>query len=110
MSDRREILERLICRSMGSHRFTQDSPILPDVWLAYGLEPGRRQDLLLTPRAETTPGLLASELRERLEAERSTDGFERRDARWPSDPRVAYNRPPWWPVSTSMRSSVSRCR
>ncbi len=91
MSDRREILERLICRSMGSRRFTQDSPILPDVWLAYGLEPGRRQDLLLTPRAETTPGLLANELRERLEAERTTEGFERRDVRWPSDPRVAYN-------------------
>jgi subtilisin family serine protease len=59
--------------------------------MAYGLAPGQPQDLLLTPRADTTPGVLARELRERVRQERETEGFETRDERWPSDPQIAYN-------------------
>ncbi|QDT16753.1 S8 family serine peptidase [Alienimonas californiensis] len=33
----------------GARRFTQDSPVLPDVWVAYAQSPNRRLDLLLTP-------------------------------------------------------------
>jgi hypothetical protein len=44
---RRE-LERLIFVSTALRRFTQDSPILPDVWFEYGEKPNERIDLLLT--------------------------------------------------------------
>lgn len=52
-------------------RFTQDSPILPDVWLAFAENPGSQQDLLLTPfqrrgGPHTTPGRLSLEIQERL--------------------------------------------
>lgn len=66
MTDRRDVLEELIYRSMGSQRFTQNSPVLPDVWIAYGLDPGAPQDLLLTPHVECAPADLARKLRERL--------------------------------------------
>jgi hypothetical protein len=36
----------------GQRRFTQDSPVLPDVWIHYGLEPKEPLDLLLTPSFE----------------------------------------------------------
>ena len=87
-------------------RFTQDSPVLADVWIAYAERPGEPQDLLLTPfqrtlalpssgaaSAETlsTPGSLARQLRERLSE-------ERRSARWrkwagtrQTDLDLAYN-------------------
>ena len=71
-------------------RFTQDSPVLADVWIAFAERPSDPQDLLLTPYQRTlalpagrgaatdslsTPGKLARDLRERLSA-------ERRSARW----------------------------
>lgn len=71
-------------------RFTQDSPVLADVWIGFAEAPGEPQDLLLTPFQRTlalpagraagtdalsTPGKLARDLRERLSAERRT-------ARW----------------------------
>jgi hypothetical protein len=40
-------------------RFTQDSPIMPDVWLQYGRKPNAAIDLLLEPHAEATTGELA---------------------------------------------------
>ncbi len=50
-------------RDDATKRFTQDSPILPEVWLSGGVEYCRdenaRVDLLLTPHREQTAGLLA---------------------------------------------------
>lgn len=40
-------------------RFTQDSPIMPDVWLQYGREPSAAIDLLLEPHAESSTAELA---------------------------------------------------
>ncbi|MGH2901699.1 MAG: S8 family peptidase, partial [Solirubrobacteraceae bacterium] len=40
-------------------RFTQDSPVMPDVWLQYGREPNAAIDLLLEPHAEATNAELA---------------------------------------------------
>ena len=89
-------------------RFTQDSPVLADVWIAYAQNPRAPQDLLLTPYqsalalpttdqspdhgALLTPGKLATRLRERLNQ-------ERRGARWKqwsrdgsaTRPDIAYN-------------------
>ena len=51
-------------------RYTQDSPIYPDVWLEYAFKaPNTRVDLLLTPRVNHRAAEVASVLRERLRNE-----------------------------------------
>ena len=49
-------------------RFTQDSPVTPDVWLQYGGEPNTAIDLLLGPHEGATTGELAQAV---LEADHS---------------------------------------
>jgi len=58
-------LERMIQRALRNTRFTQDSPVLPDVWIAYGLR-GGAQDLLLTPNWQSGAVALAGALYARL--------------------------------------------
>src|SRR3954447_2682755 len=69
----RKDLEDLIFRSPSLRRFTQDSPILQDVWIAYGLDPDARQDLLMvpnrTPRDGVGPGELYVGLRDYVGAD-----------------------------------------
>ncbi len=55
---KREQIERLIFGEGAVRRFTQDSPVLPDVWVAYGLAPTEPADLLLTPKWGAAPGKL----------------------------------------------------
>ena len=45
-------------------RYTQDSPVMPDVWTAFGEQPGGRLDLLLEPHREAGPAALAQALQE----------------------------------------------
>src|SRR5512140_3260440 len=59
-------LERLVYSSIGGARFTQGSPIMPDVWIRYGLEGPGPQDLLLLPNWKSTSAELATVLKERL--------------------------------------------
>jgi serine protease AprX len=61
-------------------RFTQDSPIMPDVWLAYGRAPNDAIDVLLEPHASSTTAQLAQAV---LEADHSP--------RRPAPLRLAYN-------------------
>jgi serine protease AprX len=64
----RKDLEDVIFRSPSVRRYTQDSPILPDVWFEFGQKgPEDRVDLLMVPyRTESvTPGDIAKVLRER---------------------------------------------
>ncbi len=75
------VVEHLVYGSPATHRYTQDSPVLADVWTAYGKEPEKTQDLLLTPRFGSSAGRVSVELRQRLRAARP-DG---------PPPRVAYN-------------------
>ena len=81
MRIQREWLEELIFRGAASRRFTQDSPVLPDVWLAFGelavLGLGERLDLLLTPHRDATAASLANAVRRRLDEDP------------PSNPRAA---------------------
>ena len=89
----RNEMERLIYGDGSARRQTQDSPILPDVWLRFGAwgnyvpqtpdgeadgDPNAAQQLLLTPHWGFTPGDVALALRTRL----------RRNTR---DARIAYN-------------------
>ena len=65
----RRLVEELMFGGGTVRRFTQDSPVLPDVWIRYfnaRKKDEKRVELLLTPDRETTPGELARELRDRL--------------------------------------------
>lgn len=93
----RKLMEQLMFGTGRVRRFTQDSPVLPDVWLEYAKGPGGEEErltgppeepgpfppvkLLLTPFRENSAGDIRTELRERLKAERKTGML----------PRVIYN-------------------
>ncbi|HEY3210238.1 MAG TPA: S8 family peptidase [Actinomycetota bacterium] len=74
----RMALEEIIFRRAPMRRYTQDSPVLPDVWFAYGANPGEQIDLLLTPHRTSSPGEVFKFVRERLESERETEYWEAR--------------------------------
>ena len=79
MASERAWIEELLYGDESAVRFTQDSPVLPDVWIAYAEEPNRRLDLLLTPHflGDTPrggPRRLSQELRERLDKIAKGDG------------------------------------
>ncbi len=61
-----DLLSRLIFETFGDQRYTQDSPIMPDVWLSFARAPRAKLDLLLTPVAGDSPSKLATLLTERL--------------------------------------------
>jgi serine protease AprX len=67
----RDWLRKLVFEMPGTRRFTQDSPILPEVWLSGGVAycrgPEVRVDLLLTPHKEQTAGILARAILDGLE-------------------------------------------
>ena len=87
----REQLEDLIYRSDGLTRFTQDSPVLPDVWFEFGKNPNARIDLLLNPHYEASPGRVAQVIEQRLAVEQKAkvgSKFKCNDQR---DPDIAYN-------------------
>src|SRR5918995_3836030 len=65
--DRKQLLEQLLLESEQRRRFTQDSPVFADVWLAYFTDgPAKRQDLLLEPHHRTPVATLAGAVRKRL--------------------------------------------
>lgn len=68
MADRREFFEKLIYYSTDGRRFTQHSPVMPDVWIRYGLHPGQQQELLMVPDWNYTTADLARALKEQLSA------------------------------------------
>jgi subtilisin family serine protease len=61
----------MLFESVGGRRFTQDSPLLPDVWMAYAEDPGSPQDLLLIPHRDARTGQAAQELRTGINAMRA---------------------------------------
>ena len=108
----RRLIEDLLFGTGRVRRFTQDSPVLPDVWLEYarahvGQGDGdderhtRRTNvhdthppvrLLLTPFSDTTTGAVARRLRQRLAAERQKREWRQSTAADPARPaRVVYN-------------------
>ncbi len=69
MADTPENFEGLIFGTENDRRYTQDSPILPDVWLEYAKTPNEPVDLLLTPHRDMSAGQLANAIRNRLSLE-----------------------------------------
>ncbi|MGD9721711.1 MAG: S8 family peptidase [Pirellulales bacterium] len=94
-----ENFEKLLYGEGALQRFTQDSPVLPEVWMEYARAPDTRQDLLLTPfqsakQQSQSPTDLATELRERLKADQNIKvrGFRHSpDDENDDTPRLAYN-------------------
>jgi subtilisin family serine protease len=78
---RKDIFDLVYGPATGGRRFTQDSPVLPDVWLEFGLYPGEARDLLLTPFSigdvRTPPGVLANTVRRLLREDRQRKGKKR---------------------------------
>ncbi|MHC1788675.1 S8 family peptidase [Solidesulfovibrio sp.] len=71
------LVRKVVLRTFGQERHTQDSPVLPDVWIAYAAAtPDKRVDVILTPRTGSQPGLIAKFLRERI-SENDPDGEAR---------------------------------
>ncbi len=66
-------VERWIFGTPENARFTQDSPILPEVWQRFAAGPGERQDLLLTPHQDSSAAELISCLCGRLGGEPGDD-------------------------------------
>ena len=91
------LIRELIFGAGTGRRFTQDTPVMPDVWLAYGRSAasgtaGRAPlDLLITPHYESYPARLAAVLRQRLEEERRSSAWRRRHPRGARGADVAYN-------------------
>lgn len=69
MADRRGFLEGVVYCGERQRRFTQQSPIMPDVWIRYGMEPGIQQELLLVPNWHNSTADLAKAIRGRLQPE-----------------------------------------
>ena len=87
----REQLEDLIYRQDGLTRFTQDSPVLPDVWFEFGKNPNSRIDLLLNPHYEASPGRVAQVVEQRLAAEQQSKTASKFKCDDPREPDIAYN-------------------
>jgi subtilisin family serine protease len=105
MRVKREWLEELIFGGELAPRWTQDSPILPDVWIDYGMAntgslpadversgPDATFDLLLTPHRDTRPWDLERELRVRLRAERASRAWKQRHPSGLEPPNLAHNK------------------
>ncbi len=74
---RREIEDLIYGKPEQQRRFTQDFPILPDVWIAYAedsdeKDPNGRLGLLLTPHTRSDAATLTRALRDRLKQEQPT--------------------------------------
>ena len=67
MSDLRDFLEGVVYHTGDRRRYTQQSPVMPDVWISYGMDPGEQLELLLVPDWHYTPAALAAALKERLD-------------------------------------------
>jgi subtilisin family serine protease len=63
----RKAVERVMFGLGHARRFTQDSPILPDVWLKFAEDVDATCELLLTPYGESRPGELRALVAERME-------------------------------------------
>jgi serine protease AprX len=96
MKLRREWVEELIFGKTEGRRFTQDSPVLPDVWIEFALQDAEAGystpiDLLFTPHRTTTPAALAVALRKRLAAERRSAAWRSRHEDSDHPAEIAYN-------------------
>jgi serine protease AprX len=101
-------LEAWIYGPPAARRFTQDSPVLPEVWRRYAGDPEGRQDLLLTPDQRSSAAKLMAALIKCLfgadsdSADRRTHGIALNDGyvvaclSFPEAVRCVVPLSPWW--------------
>ncbi len=70
MTDRRGFLEDVVYCGERQRRFTQQSPIMPDVWIRYGMDAGEQQELLMVPNWHFSTADLAKAIKERLKTDK----------------------------------------
>jgi subtilisin family serine protease len=73
----RKACERVMFGLGHARRFTQDSPILPDVWLKFAEDLDATCELLLTPFGESRAGEVREAVYDRLQAEGKADDPDR---------------------------------
>lgn len=82
---RANFLNALLFEVPGGTRFTQDSPILPNIWIAYAENPRQQQELILNVEYQQNAGRAAHAIGKALTAYRNLrkgkDFFERERAR-----------------------------
>ena len=61
-----DFVQELIFGPPDGSRYTQDSPVLPDVWHAFGQDPDGCVDLLLAPHIKASAGRVGAVVRGRL--------------------------------------------
>lgn len=93
---RQDIEELIYGKQEQQRRFTQDFPILPDVWIAYAEQPNERIELLLTPHSRSDAATLTRALRQRLRDESPAVEnyrlwYSRRTGRYLPPPRILFN-------------------
>ena len=71
MTDRRGFLEDVVYCGERQRRFTQQSPIMPDVWIRYGLSAGEQQEILLVPNWHHSTADLARAIKSRLKSDKT---------------------------------------
>ncbi|HET9480581.1 MAG TPA: hypothetical protein VFP98_02405, partial [Candidatus Polarisedimenticolia bacterium] len=91
----RKWVEELIFGGEFGRRFTQDSPVLPDVWIAYAAQEEDEAaplDLLLNPYRDVRPGELARIVQRRLAEERATSEWKAAHPDGPHPALISYNK------------------
>ena len=68
-----EQLQGLLFQVGEQQRWIQDSPVLPNVWMAFASRLGKRVDLLVTPHRGIRPSQLADRIRHAVEGSRVVD-------------------------------------
>ena len=104
------IIEFILFGPLDDRRQLQDSPVLGDVWIRYGMTPEDAVDLLIAPYAGKSSGTVAREINARLSHE-STDhqvaflqGFVAARLRFVELITVVVPRTQWWKKNQNDRS------
>jgi hypothetical protein len=91
-----KLVQKLLYDDVGGERFTQDSPIFPDVWMAFAADPLGWTDLILTPVRGSSAALISKDLRSYLYGYRNrirVDKDRKIDYIWPPLKNVPKQRP-----------------
>ncbi len=72
------LIEFVLFGPLDDRRQLQDSPILGDVWIAFGQKPEGQQDLLVVPYRSAHPGEVAGFIEEELGAKGSEDATDQK--------------------------------
>jgi hypothetical protein len=74
-----EVVNRLMFGHHDRQRFTQETPVLPEVWHRYAAEPTKRHDVLITPfGSKSAVGLLRLLLEDKRSGQLRTTACSRR--------------------------------